>query len=102
MTTIVKGADEVPRVYKAWTDDISPSGALIQCEQPIESDEICVRVFLPGLQERFFNCRIVRRDEYASTSFNRAEITRYLYGVEFLGVCGDAEMDFLMKVAAGA
>lgn len=82
------------RISKGWTDDLSPAGARILCPDELAAEEIYVRVMLPGLAEQCFIGRIVRCDLPEPGSFGRKSAL-HAYGVQFTGLCDEAEAERL-------
>jgi hypothetical protein len=78
-------AVEVSRIQKCWTRDISPSGARLICEQPIDPDRLILQLMLPRMEDRLIQAQIVsRRMETNVTLDGCKEI--HVYGVRFVGV----------------
>jgi hypothetical protein len=78
-------AIDASRIQKCWTRDISPSGARLVCEQPIDPDRLILQLTLPRMEDRLIQAQIVsRRVETAVSLAGRQEL--YVYGVRFVGV----------------
>jgi c-di-GMP-binding flagellar brake protein YcgR len=87
------------RTIRAWTDDVSASGANILTEGPLGDTRFCIRILMPGLEEQLIECECVRHGKtQTKTLSNLQEITRYSSGVEFVGVCNDPK---LLAIASG-
>ncbi len=85
VTIVTLGAEDP--VTRGWTDDLSPAGARIVCEQELSNGDLILRVMLPGLKEQFFKARTVRGESSVLTSFRGQDKTLYTYGVQFTGLC---------------
>ena len=101
VTTIARSSEDTPQVFRAWTNDISASGAQLICDVPIPSSELCLRVFLPGFVDRLVTCRVVRCDAMIQRSVSGVETTLFQYGVKFIGVHSDVDVDELVSAACG-
>ncbi|MCA9128617.1 MAG: PilZ domain-containing protein [Planctomycetales bacterium] len=73
---------------KCWTDDLSLSGARLQSLTEIQAADIYVRILMEGLSEQVLTARVVRCD-LTSHWFDKKEVTRFVYGIEFQGICVD-------------
>ncbi len=83
---------------RAWTDDLSPSGALVLTEQPIPQPAFLLRVYYPGLQDYLLECRRARQGVTQIRRINLLqEWKRYSCGVHFTGICSDPELIALLQ-----
>jgi c-di-GMP-binding flagellar brake protein YcgR len=82
----LNASDNLART-RAWTDDISGTGAKVTLEQPLPVSAFYIRVMLPDLKNRLISCEIVReirQKSYATHSFH--DIRRSYYGLRFVGM----------------
>lgn len=97
MRTAVTVVTDEPssKVLKAWTDDLSPAGIRIVCEQKIEAEQAYFRVLIPGLSDQFFLGKTVRKETREIESFRGTPMYMHSYGVQFLGLCDAAQSERL-------
>lgn len=76
----------VPRVFKAWTEDISASGMQFICNDELPPGRLYVRILLPELEDKIVECDVVRRGRRAATGIIRGSGPRFVYGVRFQSV----------------
>ena len=76
---------EVSRIQKCWTRDISPSGARLLCEQPIDPDRLILQLMLPRMEDRLIQAQIVSRRVETSVTLDGCK-EMHVYGVRFVGV----------------
>ena len=81
------------RTYRGWTDDLSPGGARILCEEDIREEELFLQVMLPGLKEHFFRGKVVRCDLSVVPAIRGGDRTLHAYGVQFIGICAPGEVE---------
>lgn len=90
---LMPNQDGEHKAVKAWTDDVSASGANILTEAPVADVPFCIRILMPGLDEQLLECVCVRTGKtQVRTLSNLREITRYNYGVKFVGVRNDPKL----------
>ena len=77
------------RMVKAWTDDLSPAGARVICEERLLDESVMIRVMLPELKEHYFRAEVVR-SELAELSIRRGAM--HGYGLKFVGICTPEEV----------
>lgn len=86
------------KAIRAWTDDVSASGANILTEAPVGESPFCIRISMPGLDDQLLDCVCVRKGQtQVRTLSNLKEILRYNYGVQFIGVSSNPELLADMK-----
>lgn len=90
---------------RAWTDDLSLTGARITSEQPLQGDKYFVRLMLPELKDQIIACEIVREIPIArETIGNMFDIRRSYYGIRFIGLATEEvvrQIEQLDNVALG-
>lgn len=79
-------------MVKAWTDDLSPAGARVICEERLLDDSVLIRVMLPELKDYYFHADVVR-NELAELSIRRGAM--HSYGLKFVGVCPPEKVEQL-------
>ncbi len=81
------------RSVRAWTDDLSPSGAKLVTEKPLSGEPFWLKVMLPELANQVFVCRIARKGRsLVKTLANLEDVERHTYGIEFTGVASPEEL----------
>jgi hypothetical protein len=75
-----------PRVFKAWTEDLSASGMQIACNEELPNGRIYVRILLPELESKIVECLIVRRSRRNGQGMFGGVGPRFIYGVRFQAV----------------
>jgi hypothetical protein len=65
---------------RAWTDDLSTSGARLTTEQELPSQSLYARIMLPELKDKLIECEVVRE---VSAKGNLYDIRRCCYGIRF-------------------
>lgn len=78
---------------RAWTDDLSSTGAKITSEKALIGDEIYIRVMLPDLKDQVIACEIVREIRSSNNSISLFDIRRSFYGIRFIGLASDAVLE---------
>lgn len=79
---------------RAWTDDLSTTGARITSETHLIGTQIWLRIMLPQLKDQLIEADVIR--EIAATdTFSRqlADIRRSFYGVRFVGLADDRTIE---------
>lgn len=76
---------EVSRIQKCWTRDISPSGARLICENPIDPDRLVLQLMLPRMEDRLIHAQIVSHRIETSVTLDGCK-DMHVYGVRFVGV----------------
>ncbi len=87
------------RVYKAWTDDLSPSGARILCEEEIQVPLLYLQVMIPELQDRFIVGDLVWADPAFLPRLRGSGTELHSYGVRFTGICEVSDVLPMIKSA---
>lgn len=77
-------------MVKAWTDDLSPAGARVICEERLLDETVIIRVMLPELKDHYFHAEVVR-NELAELGLRRGAM--HSYGLKFTGICAPEEVD---------
>ena len=81
---------------RAWTDDLSATGARITTEQSLSGKKLLARIMLPDLKDQIIIAEVVREIEKPSDhSAALLDIRRSYYGIRFLGVA-DAQIQTLI------
>lgn len=87
---------------RAWTDDLSVTGAKITSERQLVGGEIWLRIMLPDLKHQVLSAEVVR--EIAERSKQLVDIRRSFYGLRFTGLADEATLrliDSLDEQSAG-
>jgi hypothetical protein len=87
VTVIAEDGDGTRRAYKTWTDDLSASGVKLLSDMEIPANEVTLKLAMPGLSDRYFTGRIVRRQKSDELDMRRGDVKRFVYGVEFRSEC---------------
>lgn len=85
-------------MVKAWSDDLSPSGARLLTTEPINASEYYLRVILPGLKDKFFVGQTVRTSTSVQPLLNADDQVLFTYGVRFIGICPEEEAEALWEL----
>lgn len=88
---------------RAWTDDLSVTGARITAEHPLDGSKLLVRIMLPDLKDQVIIAEIVREIDSSSIPNNLLmDIRRSFYGIRFLGVAEDHVRDLIQELDSRA
>jgi PilZ domain len=82
---------------RAWTDDLSSTGARITTEHPLSASQFYMRVMLPNLKDQVIQCALAREIRAKRDFGNMFDIRRSYYGVQFVGL---ADVEALSQVEA--
>ena len=94
VTTIVRQEDDTPQAFKAWTNDISPSGVRILCSEELPCDDVCLRIVLPGFENRLVMGRITHRQKSSSDAHaTQQQPSMHEYGIAFIDFVPDDLID---------
>ncbi len=83
-----------PMVYRAWTENISATGAALVCDKQMHADRVWIRLLLPGLQDKLVECEIIRSSEYEPESITKRG-PQFVYGVRFAKILSDEEFELM-------
>lgn len=86
--------------FRAWSQDISPAGARLFTREPIDCKRLFLKFLLPEIGDRFIEAEIVNAGEEVQQTFSGNVRRLPAYGVRFLRMVDDAEIEQLQQQAA--
>ncbi|QDU39900.1 PilZ domain protein [Maioricimonas rarisocia] len=86
--------------FRAWSQDISPAGARLFTREPIDCERLFLKFLLPEIGDRFIEAEIVNEGEEVQKTFSGNVRRLPAYGVRFLRMVDDAEIEQLQQQAA--
>lgn len=78
---------------RIWTVDVSTMGSLIRSYEPILSDRVLIKLFLPQLKETVIEAYIVRNLQDKAKLLNGKHQDSNLYGVKFTKMLPLSELE---------
>jgi hypothetical protein len=78
---------------RVWTVDVSTMGCLIRSYEPIRSDRVLIKLFLPQLKETVIEAYIVRNLQDKTELLNGKNQDSNLYGVKFTKMLPLSELE---------
>lgn len=93
------------REVKAWTEDVSATGARLMTQEPINVKQVWLKFFSPGQSICIIEAEVVRETTGPRNPFRRNEIVNW-YGVRFLKMLTENEfmelaMDQVARLTSG-
>ncbi len=89
---------------RAWTDNLSATGAKITSEQPLHGTKLLIRIMLPDLKDQVIIAEVVR--EITQTSelccTKSLDIRHSFYGIRFTGVADDQVRELIGELDSRA
>ncbi|MEW4526079.1 PilZ domain-containing protein [Maioricimonas sp. JC845] len=85
--------------FRAWSQDISPAGARLITREPIDCQRLYLKFLLPEIGDRFIEAEIVNVGEEVQKTFSGNVRRMPAYGVRFLRMVEDAEIEPLLAAA---
>ena len=79
-----------PSFARAWSEDISATGAQLISDNEIESDKVWLKFLAQGKDDCFIEAEIVRRGMVPRSHF-RTKDKLHSYGVRFLRLLSESE-----------
>lgn len=88
---------------RAWTDDLSNTGARITSEHPLIGEEFYIRIMLPDLKNQVILCEVMREIQVTADMIgNMFDIRRAYYGIRFVGLASDQILNQIELVDSAA
>lgn len=75
---------------RAWSEDISATGAQLICETAIDPDRVWLKFLAQGKEDCFIEADIVRRG-FVQRSHFRTKDKLHAYGIRFLRLLSESE-----------
>ncbi|RLS56444.1 MAG: PilZ domain-containing protein [Planctomycetota bacterium] len=99
------GGSHRMREVKAWTEDVSATGARLMTQEPINVKQVWLKFFSPGQSICIIEAEVVRETTGPRNPFRRNEIVNW-YGVRFLKMLTENEfmelaMDQVARLTSG-
>ena len=86
-----QNASGVWEKIRAWTDDLSTTGARITSEREQTSTDIWVRIMLPALKDQVISAQIVREIDGLHQGCGSIRNIRHCqYGIQFTGLADES------------